>query len=264
MENTTKTRTNAYAAPCADCTTRVEAGEGTLTREGGRWVTRHNAPTECRIPETVDPEFVRWLGKVLLEEGGRDGAWRVIAESNEFWDGEPEPEAYARRRFEAALPLAEAQNRAIHPDWVQPIPPAFTKGSDPIANLTPYRRLAVKTDEGTAGQPIRFFRISKPRRNGRIYIDQEFGGGNYSDAASIASDGRVWVASPEMRRLLVAAAANEEAAWHLYATEKDACYVCASDLSDWQSRALHIGPTCDSRKGKVRKQAALDAGGIPE
>jgi hypothetical protein len=37
----TATRSNRYAAPCATCTQVVPADAGALTREDGRWVTRH-------------------------------------------------------------------------------------------------------------------------------------------------------------------------------------------------------------------------------
>jgi hypothetical protein len=44
----TATRSNGYAAPCASCKNWVPAGAGSLTKEGGKWVTRHVG--ECPAP----------------------------------------------------------------------------------------------------------------------------------------------------------------------------------------------------------------------
>jgi hypothetical protein len=44
VENTpaiNEIRTNGYAGKCASCGTKVEAKAGALTKEGGRWITRH-------------------------------------------------------------------------------------------------------------------------------------------------------------------------------------------------------------------------------
>lgn len=67
----------------------------------------------------VDAAHVQWLAEILMEcQDDERAAWAKVEEYNEWWDGEPEPRAYARRKFEATLPLARAQNILLH----RPIP----------------------------------------------------------------------------------------------------------------------------------------------
>jgi hypothetical protein len=67
--------------------------------------------------EKIDMKYVRFLGKLLLEEGGIEQAFGAICAMNEYWDGEPGYQEEARRRFDRALPHAIEQNRLIHPGW---------------------------------------------------------------------------------------------------------------------------------------------------
>lgn len=132
-----RTITTKYPARCAECGHQIPVGtevewmargkvrhpvtcpaQASLTgiTVGGNPTTadliRAELPTCIPLP---DEEFIAWVGKLIMEEGGVDTALTAYAACNEFWDGEPGPTAYGQLKFYAAVPSALLQNWLIHP-----------------------------------------------------------------------------------------------------------------------------------------------------
>lgn len=63
----------------------------------------------------IDEQFVKFVAKLIMEEGSEDAAWVVFCELNEHWDGEQDYRAEALARFQATVPFANAQNALVHP-----------------------------------------------------------------------------------------------------------------------------------------------------
>ncbi len=77
----TATRANGYPAACADCKGWVPAGAGSLTKEGGRWLTRHVGTCPAPKPRgaSVQPElgyYVRADGAAIKVVESRTNAGR--------------------------------------------------------------------------------------------------------------------------------------------------------------------------------------------
>ena len=127
-----KRMTARYSGTCAaGCGVKVRPGDvivydaptRRLRHQGCGPVDRPAVAAEPVGLNDRDAQYVRWLGKALMENRGKDAAgtvantWRHVAECSEFWDGEEEFEAAARREFDRLLPYAVAQNAAVHPGW---------------------------------------------------------------------------------------------------------------------------------------------------
>ena len=116
-----------YPGTCGKCRRPIVRGDNIQSHSGPsvmRWehvrcpdnehIIQPHQLDEARAAG-VDAEHVAWLGRILLEcQDDETLAWAKVAEYNEHWDGEPEPREYARRKFEATLPLARAQNILLH------------------------------------------------------------------------------------------------------------------------------------------------------
>jgi hypothetical protein len=164
-----------------------------------------------------------------------------------------------------AMPKAPRPVQAPKPAQAPTAAPAAT--TDTIASITPGWRYAVETGEdgiALGSQPIRFFRASKLRRNGNCYIDQEFGGGERTDAAVLYANGSVRIIDQRVAGYLRTIASDPQAAALLFGKETGRCGHCGIELTDWISRALWIGPVCDPRPRKVRMAEALATGATPD
>lgn len=94
----TATRTNGYAAACADCKGWVRAGAGVLTKEGGKWLTRHAgtcppAPTKRHTPAAEG--YYHHDGKIIVvvknKRGDRTYAKVLTASPAGRWSWEYAP-----------------------------------------------------------------------------------------------------------------------------------------------------------------------------
>lgn len=92
-------RTNKYPAPCADCGTQVAAGEGSLSKEAGKWTTRHlngcgteSATAQPQATSTFAPTSEQSAALALFAQGesmvieagagtGKTSTLRLLAES---------------------------------------------------------------------------------------------------------------------------------------------------------------------------------------
>jgi len=66
--STTTTRTNGFGAKAACCGNWIDAGAGSLTKEGGKWVTRHIGPCPAPKPAAA-PAAQPELGYYVREDG---------------------------------------------------------------------------------------------------------------------------------------------------------------------------------------------------
>lgn len=78
------TRTNKYAANCADCAQRVPAGEGVLTKEAGTWKVRHAdaCPTPPPPARTITATAIgvyKHQGRIYVVRPSRQNKGRVYA-----------------------------------------------------------------------------------------------------------------------------------------------------------------------------------------
>lgn len=106
--------TAKYRGSCIRCGGPVNIGDDIDWI--GRGTVRHHVcePVPQLHTHNLDEEFIRWLGKTIMEEGSPEAAWSLICQLNEHWDGEDAPRAAERAKFDAHLPMALRQNELIH------------------------------------------------------------------------------------------------------------------------------------------------------
>lgn len=218
------TRTNRYASTCVKCGTHLDAGQGTLARDGQRWVVQCTTPCQAQ-PRTEHvtreaparqvrsnryPGTCSTCGQHVPAEAGelyQDNGWQV-----RHLDGQC-PEATTTPAPQGGLDLAPLEQYMSGGNVRFGIPGGDT-------------RLKVRIGKG---------------RDGTLYVQ---------DAAAYGQGTRYGRQRPgtayqgAIQDELAAILADPHAALRRYAELTSTCGICARPLEDEASVARGVGPVC--------------------